>query len=125
MKKIFLIFIFSNLIFSNEINKVEIEIINNPNNENQVLENDDFLKIHLQKRRRNIQEFYYFSRWHKYLQEVEKEKYRRQEYENQLAQYESDLKRYNEEIQNEKINEIPEGEAIDVEKISENNFEDE
>ena len=111
MKKIFLFLIFSSFVFCNQNEKPEIEIIDNSidnsNEENKIYENNDFLKIQLQKYK-NVREFYYFSRWHKYLREVEEENYRKKEYENAMAQYENDLRKYNEKVKNSEFSEVPE-----------------
>ncbi len=131
MKKIFLFLIFSSFVFCNQNEKPEIEIIDNSvvnsidnsNEENKIYENSDFLKIQLQKYK-NVREFYYFSRWHKYLKEIEEENYRKKEYENAMAQYENDLKNYNEKVKSSEFSEVPEGEAVNIEKINQN-LEDE
>lgn len=123
MKKIFLFLIFSSFVFCNQNEKPEIEIIDNSidnsNEENKIYENNDFLKIQLQKHK-NVREFFYFSRWHKYLREVEEENYRKKEYENAMAQYENDLRKYNEKVKNSEFSEVPEGEAVNIEKINQN-----
>ena len=123
MKKIFLFIIFSSFVFCNQNEKPEIEIIDNSidnsNEENKIYENSDFLKIQLQKYK-NVREFYYFSRWHKYLKEVEEENYRKKEYENAMMQYENDLRKYNEKVKNSEFSEVPEGEAVNIEKINQN-----
>ena len=123
MKKIFLFLIFSSFVFCNQNEKPEIEIIDNSidnsNEENKIYENNDFLKIQLQKYK-NVREFYYFSRWHKYLREVEEENYRKKEYENAMMQYENDLRKYNEKVKNSEFSEVPEGEAVNIEKINQN-----
>ncbi len=129
MKKIFLFLIFSSFVFCNQNEKPEIEIIDivnsndNSNEENKIYENSDFLKIQLQKYK-NVREFYYFSRWHKYLKEIEEENYRKKEYENAMMQYENDLRKYNEKLKNSEFSEVPEGEAVNIEKINQN-LEDE
>ena len=127
MKKIFLFLIFSSFVFFNQNEKSKIEIIDNSidnsNDENKIYENSDFLKIQLRKHK-NVREFYYFSRWHKYLKEVEEENYRKKEYENAMAQYENDLKNYNEKLKSSEFSEVPEGEAVNIEKINQN-LEDE
>ena len=127
MKKIFLFLIFSSFVFCNQNEKPEIEIIDNSidnsNEENKIYENNDFLKIQLQKYK-NVREFYYFSRWHKYLKEIEEENYRKKEYENAMMQYENDLRKYNEKLKNSEFSEVPEGEAVNIEKINQN-LEDE
>ena len=127
MKKIFLFLIFSSFVFCNQNEKPEIEIIDNSivnsNEENKIYENSDFLKIQLQKYK-NVREFYYFSRWHKYLKEIEEENYRKKEYENAMMQYENDLRKYNEKLKNSEFSEVTEGEAVNIEKINQN-LEDE
>ena len=127
MKKIFLFLIFSSFVFCNQNEESKIEIIDNSidnsNDENKIYENSDFLKIQLRKHK-NVREFYYFSRWHKYLKEVEEENYRKKEYENAIAQYENDLKNYNEKLKSSEFSEVPEGEAVNIEKINQN-LEDE
>ena len=127
MKKIFLFLIFSSFVFCNQNEKSKIEIIDNSidnsNDENKIYENSDFLKIQLRKHK-NVREFYYFSRWHKYLKEVEEENYRKKEYENAMMQYENDLRKYNEKLKNSEFSEVPEGEAVNIEKINQN-LEDE
>ena len=99
MKKIFLFLIFSSFVFCNQNEKPEIEIIDNSidnsNEENKIYENNDFLKIQLQKHK-NVREFYYFSRWHKYLREVEEENYRKKEYENAMKLIKTASKMLNE-----------------------------
>lgn len=123
MKKIFLFLIFSSFIFCSENEKTEVEIVNNSGDESKIYENSDFLKIQLQKYK-NVREFYYFSRWHKYLKELEEENYRKREYESAMTKYENDLREYNKKVKSSEFNEVPEGEAVDVEKIAGNNLED-
>lgn len=89
---------------------------------------DDFASIRRRQYGQQTKQFYYFSRWHQYLDEVAKEKAREKAYERELAEYNKEVKRItaeNESIKayNESLS-ASEGSAVDVSQLNNENVDD-
>ena len=89
---------------------------------------DDFASIRRKQYGQQTKQFYYFSRWHQYLDEVAKEKAREKAYERELAEYNKEVKRItaeNERIKayNESLS-ASEGSAVDVSQLNNENVDD-
>lgn len=89
---------------------------------------DDFASIRRKQYGQQTKQFYYFSRWHKYLDEVAQEKARERAYEKELAEYNKEVKRVtaeNERIKayNESLS-VSEGSAVDVSQLNNENVAD-
>lgn len=89
---------------------------------------DDFASIRRKQYGQQTKQFYYFSRWHKYLDEVAQEKARERAYERELAEYNKEVKRItaeNERIKayNESLS-VSEGSAVDVSQLNNENVAD-
>lgn len=89
---------------------------------------DDFASIRRRQYGQQTKQFYYFSRWHQYLDEVAKEKAREKAYERELAEYNREVKRItaeNERIKayNESLS-ASEGSAVDVSQLNNENVDD-
>ena len=78
---------------------------------------DDFASIRRRQYGQQTKQFYYFSRWHQYLDEVAKEKAREKAYERELAENER-IKAYNESLS------ASEGSAVDVSQLNNENVDD-
>lgn len=62
-----------------------------------------FVKLRKKQYSGNVKEFYYFSRWHDYLEQVKVEENKYKESENEIANYEKEVKKI--EKENRKIRE--------------------
>ena len=95
----------------------EVKLINSPSSSN--VDEDDFATIRRRQYGNNTKEFYYFSRWHKYLDEVAEEKARKEAYDKEVAKINAE---------NEKIraynNSLSEGSTVDVSSLNNENVAD-
>lgn len=95
----------------------EVKLINSPSSSN--VDEDDFATIRRRQYGNNTKEFYYFSRWHKYLEEVAEEKARKEAYDKEVAKINAE---------NEKIraynNSLSEGSTVDVSSLNNENVAD-
>ena len=95
----------------------EVKLINSPSSSN--ADEDDFAAIRRRQYGNNTKEFYYFSRWHKYLEEVAEEKARKEAYDKEVAKINAE---------NEKIraynNSLSEGSTVDVSSLNNENVAD-
>ena len=69
-------------------------------------DDEDFKRLREKQYGTNQKQFYYFSRWHKYLEDVEAEKRRKEEYDREMREYNKEVEKINKE--NEKIKEYNE-----------------
>ena len=95
----------------------EVKLINSPSSSN--VDEDDFAAIRRRQYGNNTKEFYYFSRWHKYLDEVAEEKARKEAYDKEVAKINAE---------NEKIraynNSLSEASTVDVSSLNNENVAD-
>lgn len=102
----------------------DVQLINSPSPVN--VENDDFASIRRRQYGNNTKEFYYFSRWHKYLEEVAEENARKAAYDKEVEKYNKEVARINAE--NQRIREynesLSEGNAVDVSSLNSENVAD-
>ena len=104
----------------------EVTLINQGNEINS--EDDDFSSIRRRQYGQQTKQFYYFSRWHKYLDEVAEEKARKEAYDREMANYNREVKRIN--LENEKIQAYNDslsasnGSAVDVSQLNNENVAD-
>lgn len=89
---------------------VSVNLINNSENDDSISmsesDDEDFRRLREKQYGTNQKQFYYFSRWHKYLEDVEAEKKRKEEYDREMREYNKEVERINKE--NEKIKEYNE-----------------